>query len=349
MLTKTSMAVFIAFALVLSACQSNQAKTESTSDPDPAVDAVAQKKKTAGEEFIVEEVVVEEVKPEEVKPEQVKQQVSAPESKALPKHIKSHPSDSRMDYAANLIYRSTAAQQIKNSQNQQAHKLYQDAQSLYKKISLTSGSPEKNKQLLDEALTKMFSAVQMAEPEKVRAEKSRRDFTKKKESIQALLDAHDRVAKEKNKSSQGDIMHKQISELLTQANALYQQGEYSQGKGILDGALNIVKTSIEQMRGGDTLVKGLNFESKKEEYAYELDRNDTHTMLIKVLLSEKRKNNPELDKRVRQALDISGQYRQKAEQMALKNDYQTAIDWLEKATLELVKVIRRGGIYIPSA
>ena len=41
--------------------------------------------------------------------------------------------------------------------------------------------------------------------------------------------------------------------------------------------------------------------------------------------------------------------RQKAEQLAINNDYQSAVEWLEKATMELVKVIRRGGIYIPSA
>ena len=38
------------------------------------------------------------------------------------------------------------------------------------------------------------------------------------------------------------------------------------------------------MRSGDTLVRSLNFASKEEEYRYEIDRNDTHQMLIKVLV-----------------------------------------------------------------
>jgi len=336
MFKQINMSPIVTIIIIFSVFQSNEIKAELVTESGQIVEPKNQQ--VAIEEFIVEEVIVEEGRPK----------VSAPESKSLPQHIKKNSSDPRMAYASKLIYRSTAAEQIKNSQNQQAHKLYQDAQSLYQKIS-QAGSPEKNRKLLDEALAKMFSAVQLAEPEQVRAEKSRRDFNKKKDSIQALLDAHDRVAKEKIRSREGKMMHKQVTQLLAQANTLYQQGNYSQGKGILDGALNIVKTSIEQMRGGDTLVKGLNFASKKEEYAYELDRNDTHMMLIKVLLGEKRKKSPALDKRVKQALDVSNQYRQKAQQLAIKKDYQSAVDWLEKATLELVKVIRRGGIYIPSA
>ncbi len=259
-----------------------------------------------------------------------------------------HSSDPRMTYASNLIYRSTAAQQIENSDNQQAKKLYKEAQALYVKAN-KGGTVTQTREWLDEALQKMFAAVKLAEPEEIRNKKLRRDFAKKKDSVNALLDAHNLVAKEKNKSSQGKKMHQQVSKLLAQADELYQHGNYSQGKGILDGALNIVKSSIEQMRGGDTLVKSLKFDSKKDEYAYEVDRNDTHQMLIKVLLSKKRQKSPDLDKRVAAALNTSAEYRKKAEQAAAENDYQTAVQWLEKATMELVKVIRRGGIYIPSA
>lgn len=257
-------------------------------------------------------------------------------------------SDPRMVYASNLIYRSTAAQQIENSDNPQAKKRYKEAQALYVKAN-KGGTAAQTKEWLDEALQKMFAAVKLAEPEEVRNKKLRRDFAKKKDSVKALLNAHNLVAKEKNKSSQGKKMYQQVSKLLSQADELYQQGNYSQGKGILDGALNIVKNSIEQMRGGDTLVKSLKFDSKKDEYAYEVDRNDTHQMLIKVLLSEKRKKSPDLDKRITSALATAGEYRKKAEKAAAGNDYQAAVEWLEKATMELVKVIRRGGIYIPSA
>ena len=44
---------------------------------------------------------------------------------------------------------------------------------------------------------------------------------------------------------------------------------------------------LEALRGGDTLVRTLTFESKEEEYAYELDRNETHEMLLRVLVEER--------------------------------------------------------------
>ena len=57
---------------------------------------------------------------------------------------------------------------------------------------------------------------------------------------------------------------------------------------LMDRAYLSARVSIEAMRRGDTLVRSLTFASPSEEYAYEVDRNDTHRMLVDLVLAERR-------------------------------------------------------------
>jgi len=87
--------------------------------------------------------------------------------------------------------------------------------------------------------------------------------------------------------------------------------------------------------------------SKEEEYHYEIDRNDTHLMLIKVLVEEKRANNPALDQQVQGFVVKAKDLRTAAETAAAKRDHAQAVKLLEDSTVELVRAIRNAGIYIP--
>jgi hypothetical protein len=94
-------------------------------------------------------------------------------------------------------------------------------------------------------------------------------------------------------------------------------------------------------------VRSLNFASKEEEYHYEIDRNDTHLMLIKVLVEEKRAANPALDQQVGGFVTKARELRNKAEAAAGHKDHAEAVKLLEESTAELVRAIRNAGIYIP--
>jgi hypothetical protein len=48
--------------------------------------------------------------------------------------------------------------------------------------------------------------------------------------------------------------------------------------------------SVEHSRTGETLTRELKFDTPRDEYAYELDRNDTHKMLVTMLLKDKLEN-----------------------------------------------------------
>jgi hypothetical protein len=97
------------------------------------------------------------------------------------------------------------------------------------------------------------------------------------------------------------------------------------------------------LRSGDTLVRSLNFASKEEEYHYEIDRNNTHQMLIRILVEERKAADDAIQRYVGQAQQL----RTRAEEAAGRKDFSDAVKLLEDSTAELVRAIRNAGIYIP--
>lgn len=255
----------------------------------------------------------------------------------------------RLASVATLIEKSSAAKQIEASANpealakrEQARELRQQAEQAYRSENYLNAS-----RLLDQAAKVMFEGVRLASPEQVTQEKRQRDFDSRMESVKALLAAQKRISLEKNAGAKGKEISNRIEAQMQEATALAAAHKVDQGRAILDQAYVTAKKAIETMRDGDTLVRSLDFATKEEEYRYEIDRNDTHHMLVKVLLDEKRANNPNLDGMVQKYLEQAASLRKTAEGSAGKGDYVTGIKLLEDSTKELVRAIRGAGVYIP--
>ena len=255
----------------------------------------------------------------------------------------------RLVSVATLIEKSSAAKQIEASgkpeaqaMRAKARELRQQAEDAYK-----AGKYPDATRTLDQAARAMMESVRLAAPEQLTAEKKQRDFDNRMESVKALLSAQKRISAEKKLGAKGAETSNQIEAQMREAAALAAAGKLDEGRALLDKVYVATKMSIESMREGDTLVRSLNFASKEEEYHYELDRNDTHKMLVKVLLEEKRASNPNLESMVQKYLDQAAALRTSAEGMAGKRDFESAIRTLEDSTKELVRAIRSAGIYIP--
>src|SRR6185369_6696440 len=120
-------------------------------------------------------------------------------------------------------------------------------------------------------------------------------------------------------------IEKSVADALKLASA----GKYQEGRAELDRAYLVAKAGVSAMRSGDTLVRSLNFATKAEEYQYEIDRNDTHQMLIKVLVDEKRATNPQLDQQVSGFVAKAKELRSAAEASAARKGFEEAIKQLE--------------------
>jgi len=255
-----------------------------------------------------------------------------------------------MESVGKLLESSSAARQIDSSKVPEAQLRREKARELYKqaRTALNAGDLTKTSALLTETRTAFFEAVRLAAPEQVTATKLEADYRARLDSVNALLAAYKRVASEKGSSSKavGETVG-QIDKSIAEAARLAQAAKFKEGRAELDRAYLVAKVGISNLRSGDTLVRSLNFASKEEEYRYEIDRNDTHQMLIKVLVEEKRASNPMLDQQVQGFMAKSHELRQAAESAASKKDHQQAIKLLEESTAELVKAIRNAGVYIP--
>lgn len=255
-----------------------------------------------------------------------------------------------MESVGKLLETSSAARQIDGSKAPEAVARREKAREVYKsaKAALEAGDLTKANALLTETRATFFEAVRLAAPEEVSAKKLENDYKARLESVNALLGAYKRVANEKgsNAKSVNETVG-QIDKSVAEAAKLAAAGKYKEGRAELDRAYLVAKAGVSSLRSGDTLVRSLNFASKEEEYQYELDRNDTHNMLIKVLVEEKRATNPMLDKQVETFVTKAKELRSTAEAAAGKKDHAQAVKLLEESTAELVRAIRNAGIYIP--
>jgi tetratricopeptide (TPR) repeat protein len=257
---------------------------------------------------------------------------------------------SRLQSVEKLLETSSAAQQIKESDNQAAKEKHGEAIALYEKAKLaqSKGDEQQAADLLKQATTVMFEATRMIKKDESFMAKDVRDFDARKESIEALCTAYENIAEEKGiDSATENELHAFVFKRIDQAEALKQEDRVKEGRKMLDEAYVAAKVAIEHLRGGETLVRSLNFASSEEEYHYEVDRNDTHRMLVDVLLKEKMKTNWGIETMVNSFMGKAQKLRVVAETQASNGEYENAVNTLEQSTKEIVRAIRSAGIYIP--
>lgn len=247
-----------------------------------------------------------------------------------------------------LLNQSSGAKQVANSGNSDAMKKRQQALDLYRQAQdkIDSGDDVAATELLNQSARLMFEAIKLATPTSMGEDKKIVNYGQRRESVIALQDAFNRISEENNETEVSSRVNDQLSTLIKQADDLLQQGKNGEARVEIDKAYHLLKVTIESIRSGQTLVRSLQFKSKEEEYRYEIDRNDTHSMLIGLLVDEKSKSEAMKSK----ISDFIGQarlLREQAEAYASQDAHEQAIELLEQSTRQLVRAIRSAGIYIP--
>lgn len=246
---------------------------------------------------------------------------------------------------ATLIDSSSAARQIETSGEAAAREKRNNARLIHREAvaTLRAGDLAGASRLLDQATREMMNGARLAKPEQVTGEKARRDYGARLDSARALLAAQQRITQEKNATGPALEATRRIAALIDDAERRAATGRIDEARPLLDRAYLEARVSIESLRRGDTLVRSLSFATKAEEYEYELDRNDTHQMLLQVLLSDRK----DMASVMQPFIERAGALRLGAEAKARDGDHEAAIKGLEDSTRELVRAIRAGGIYIP--
>lgn len=255
---------------------------------------------------------------------------------------------SRLVYVERLLTESSAAQKVDASGNAEAIEMKAQAQAHFDKAKnlADSGDSEAAEAELREAIRLLTSAARAANGDAKVSQKQSDDYGSRKESVTALATAHDRIATEKGMTDMNETLQERVAADLALSDKLLAQGKGDEARATLDATYETVKASLEGLRSGDTLVRELNFETPEDEYHYELDRNDTHRMLVEVLLAEKMQASP-MRKTADGFIAKAGELRLQAEQAAGKKKFEEAIRLLEDSTKEFIRAIRSAGVYIP--
>ena len=261
--------------------------------------------------------------------------------------------DGRLDNVQRLVESSSGARQVEASGTPRALEAREEARGLLARARQAHASGDDDRrpasythylEFLGVHLTRW--AVRLAgAPSSIR-EKKQRDFKSIDDSVTVLLEALERIGKEKGVQGTTSDAAARVRALQGEAQALRDAGDLDRGRASLDMALDTAKRAIEVQRGGETLVRSLNFATKEDEYHYELDRNDTHRMLVDVLVKEKR-SKAGIDRMVTTFTDRAQKLRGDAERQAGTGDFAGAVTTLEKSTKEYIRAIRSTGIYIP--
>lgn len=286
----------------------------------------------------------------------VSTKVVSPQSTALatppeypPLVIESAGKPSRYAFVAKLIEVSSGAKQVRNSTNSEVIMNYQEAREFFAKAN-NSQDLDKINMFLNMAIGKMYSAIRLSTSTSFGDEKAKKDYEQKLKSMDALSDAYNRIAEEKNAQNKAKIVQEQITKHNAAAEVYSKNNNYNAAKNEIDISYNLLKTSIELLRGGDTLTRSLSFANTEEEYHYEKDRNDTHFMLVNLLVNSKLEGKPQKFKD--QIFDMTEKatlLQQNAIESFKRGEHKEAVTLLEESTSILVKAIRMGGIFIPSA
>ena len=257
--------------------------------------------------------------------------------------------EKRAENIYKLLNESSGARQVINSISQAAKEERQQAIALYENAlaELAEGNNSTATKMLNQAAKTMFGAIKLATPTVMLEEKIIADYERRRESVSALRDAFDRISEE-NKGSEINKLKvdEQLDKLVSTADRLLINGKNSQARIEMDKAYHLVKVSIDSIRSGQTLVRSLNFETPRDEYLYELDRNDTHSMLVGLMVDEKKQSAYSKDNVARKVIEAD-KLRAQAESFAAQDAYEQAIELLEQSTKQLVQAIRSAGIYIP--
>jgi tetratricopeptide (TPR) repeat protein len=247
-----------------------------------------------------------------------------------------------------LLNQSSGAKQVINSGNSEAQLKRREALDAYRQAQqkIASGNEQASTDLLNQSTRLMFEAIKLSTPTSLGEGKNIDNYGQRRESVIALQDAFNRISDENHETETRGRVNDQLATLVNQADSLLQRGKNTEARIEIDKAYHLLKVSIESIRSGQTLVRSLQFDSKEEEYLYEIDRNDTHSMLISLLVDEKQKSDSMKQKIVDYVAEARV-LRQQAEAFASKNAHEQAIELLEQSTRQLVRAIRSAGIYIP--
>ena len=249
---------------------------------------------------------------------------------------------------AKLLNNSSVSKQVLHSNNDAAIQYYKFSKSLYNDaVSMYEENKyEKSLTLIKQSKSALFDSIEFSNLKDTAKKTGKYKYESLRKSATSLMNALENISQDETKIKKSKTIINNATQLVGKADKYYFDEQYKKGIEILNDALNLIKPAIRDIRTGNTLVRSLRFAHIKDEYKYELDRNDTHFMLLKMFLKDKAIDNNQEDK-ILSTIKIAKSLRNDALKYAKKDMYKEAVKKLEKSTLKTIQILRNTGINIP--
>jgi len=108
-------------------------------------------------------------------------------------------------------------------------------------------------------------------------------------------------------------------------------------------AADIVDHALSDARHEEILLRELSFDNLEEEYAYEVQRNESYVMIID-LMQKKSATSQASAGYVEKMIEANAKRREEAEVLVKNGDYEQGITLLEKSTDKLSRALRVSGV-----
>jgi len=271
---------------------------------------------------------------------------TAQENKRLPATQAN--TEQKAKFVRNLVTNSQASRSIEASGSESAKASLNQARGLVGDADkdIAGGKFDTADEKLNRALEIVQTESRKLSDGTGAAKSSKDAYERRLATVKAMMDAQSRVAKEKALTGNVASKREAITKYMEEAEAYAKLGRYDQANVTLDKAYAAVTQDVSSMRSGDKLVKDLKFDTPHDEYVYEIDRNDSHIMLLRLQLAEKPPMGgyaEQIEALRREADDM----RKQAEVQGNGKNYPEAIKTLGDSTQKLIRALRMAGAYIP--
>ena len=248
-----------------------------------------------------------------------------------------------------LVNRSPAVKRIENSTNAEAKQLLENARQAYQHAQreLEADHLDAAGLHINEGLRAVGIASRKVGDSRRRNEAAKARYQELRQRVLTFLEAFQRVASEKKDRNVTALLgQSDVDALLMEADRLAKKDAFEAANQQLTQLADNVEVALIKARYRETLLHELKFDTPEDEYAYEMGRNRSYVMLVK-LLTKERPMSVAGSAYVEKSIQRNETLRKDAESLAANGDTAAAIKKLEAGTKQLGRALRASGMAFP--
>ena len=244
-----------------------------------------------------------------------------------------------------LVHDSPVSKRIEDSADEEANQQLKRARDMWEQA--VEHSEQNEFELAEVHINqglKLMTKVSRKFKDQDRVRQARIDLYKQvKGHVDMFVSAFDRIATEKGEDHIHKMLDKEkLDSLMSSAQGKYDDGDLAMANHLMRQAADIVDHALSDARHEDVLLRELSFENLEEEYAYEVQRNESYVMIID-LLQKKTAKSQASNAYVKKMIEANAKQREEADALVKNGEYEQGIALLEKSTDKLSRALRVSG------